>query len=72
MKKMLAAVFASAVFTLAAADIHMAGDSTMMTYRGKDAPQQGWGQRMQELVKDGVTVKNRSKICSGRSKRATS
>ena len=32
----------------------------MMTYRGKDAPQQGWGQRMQELVKDGVTVKNRS------------
>ena len=60
MKKLLAAVFASAVFTLAAADIHMAGDSTMMTYRGKDAPQQGWGQRMQELVKDGVTVKNRA------------
>lgn len=60
MKKLLAAVFASAVFSLAAADIHMAGDSTMMNYRGKDAPQQGWGQRMQELVKDGVTVKNRS------------
>ena len=60
MKKLLAAVFASAVLSLAAADIHMAGDSTMMTYRGKDAPQQGWGQRMQELVKDGVTVKNRS------------
>ena len=60
MKKLLAAVLASALFTLAAADIHMAGDSTMMTYRGKDAPQQGWGQRMQELVKDGVTVKNRS------------
>ncbi len=60
MKKLLAAVLASAVFTLAAADIHMAGDSTMMTYRGNVAPQQGWGQRMQELVKDGVTVKNRS------------
>ena len=60
MKKLLAAILASAVFALAAADIHMAGDSTMMTYRGKDAPQQGWGQRMQELVKDGVTVKNRS------------
>ena len=60
MKKLLAAVFASAVFTLAAADIHMAGDSTMMTYRGNAAPQQGWGQRMQELVKDGVTVKNRA------------
>ena len=60
MKKLLATILASAVFALAAADIHMAGDSTMMTYRGKDAPQQGWGQRMQELVKDGVTVKNRS------------
>ena len=60
MKKLLAAVFASAVFTLTAADIHMAGDSTMMTYRGNAAPQQGWGQRMQELVKDGVTVKNRA------------
>ena len=60
MKNLLAAVLVSAVFSLAAADIHMAGDSTMMTYRGKDAPQQGWGQRMQELVKDGVTVKNRS------------
>jgi lysophospholipase L1-like esterase len=60
MKKLLTAVFASAVFSLAAADIHMAGDSTMMTYRGKDAPQHGWGQRMQELVKDGVKVYNRS------------
>ena len=60
MKKMLAAALALAVFTLAPADIHMAGDSTMMNYRGNVAPQQGWGQRMQELVKDGVTVKNRS------------
>ena len=38
----------------------MAGDSTMQTYRGNYAPQQGWGQRVQELVKDGVTVKNRA------------
>ena len=60
MKKLLAAIFVSAVFSLAAADIHMAGDSTMMNYRGNVAPQQGWGQRMQELVKDGVTVKNRA------------
>ena len=60
MKKLFAAIFASTVFTLAAADIHMAGDSTMMNYRGNVAPQQGWGQRMQELVKDGVTVKNRA------------
>lgn len=61
MKKLvLSAVIASAVSFLAAADIYMAGDSTMQTYRGNYAPQQGWGQRMQELVKDGVTVKNRS------------
>ena len=60
-KLLLAAAFASTVFfSLAAADIHMAGDSTMMNYRGNVAPQQGWGQRMQELVKDGVTVKNRA------------
>ena len=61
MKKIiLAAVLASAAFLLAAADIYMAGDSTMQTYRGNYAPQQGWGQRMQELVKDGVKVNNRS------------
>ena len=60
MKTILAVLLVSAACTLAAADLYMAGDSTMMTYRGKDAPQQGWGQRMQELVKDGVTVKNRS------------
>ena len=56
MKNMLAVLFASASFILAAADIYMAGDSTMQTYRGNYAPQQGWGQRMQELLKDGVTV----------------
>ena len=60
MKNMLAVLFASASFILAAADIYMAGDSTMQTYRGNYAPQQGWGQRMQELVKDGVKVYNRS------------
>ena len=61
MKKLiLAAVLASAASLLAAADIYMAGDSTMQTYRGNYAPQQGWGQRMQELVKDGVKVNNRS------------
>ena len=56
----LAAFLVSASFVLAAADIYMAGDSTMQTYRGNYAPQQGWGQRMQELVKDGVKVNNRS------------
>ena len=59
-KLLLAAVLASAASLLAAADIFMAGDSTMQTYRGNYAPQQGWGQRMQELVKDGVKVNNRS------------
>ena len=60
MKEMLAAVLLVSASLILAADIHMAGDSTMMTYRGGYAPQQGWGQRMQELAKDGVTVKNRS------------
>ena len=55
-----AAFLAFAASMLAAADIYMAGDSTMQTYRGNYAPQQGWGQRMQELVKDGVTVHNHS------------
>ena len=59
-KLLLCAVLASAASILAAADIYMAGDSTMQTYRGNYAPQQGWGQRMQELVKDGVKVNNRS------------
>lgn len=62
MKKLILAAFlaSAASILVSAADIYMAGDSTMMTYRGKDAPQQGWGQRMQELVKDGVKVNNRS------------
>ena len=64
MKTLSRLLFASALFAVCsavlAADIHMAGDSTMQTYRGNYAPQQGWGQRMQELVKDGVTVHNRS------------
>ena len=64
MKTLPRLLFASALFAVCsavlAADIHMAGDSTMQTYRGNFAPQQGWGQRMQELVKDGVTVYNRS------------
>ena len=59
--RLLTAVITLAVSAaVSAADIHMAGDSTMQTYRGNYAPQQGWGQRMQELVKDGVTVHNRS------------
>ena len=64
MKTLPRLLLASALFAVCsavlAADIHMAGDSTMQTYRGNYAPQQGWGQRMQELVKDGVTVHNRS------------
>lgn len=42
------------------ADIYMAGDSTMQTYRDRDYPQQGWGQRVQELTVDGVKVSNQS------------
>ena len=45
---------------LAAADLYMAGDSTMQTYREKAYPQQGWGQRMQELAGPGTKVHNLS------------
>jgi len=67
-KQLLAAVISVVSVFVCAADIYMAGDSTMQTYRGNYAPQQGWGQRMQELVKDGVHVYNRS--IGGRSTRS--
>ena len=45
MKTIFAAVLgvglAVGAASVASADIYMAGDSTMMTYRGNDAPQQG-------------------------------
>lgn len=59
-KNILASVFFSSIISIFAADIYMAGDSTMQTYNGSYYPQQGWGQRMQELTIDGVKVSNQS------------
>ena len=68
--KIWIASFALAVvappFAVAAADaasampapitVRMMGDSTMVSYPESAAPQQGWGQRFQEHLRDGVTV----------------
>lgn len=43
---------------LAAADIYMAGDSTMCKYSEKIAPRAGWGMAMQKKCKPGTTVFN--------------
>lgn len=40
------------------ADIYLAGDSTMCHYHEKQAPQQGWGNELQDLCKDGTNVFN--------------
>lgn len=44
------------VLSVAAADIWMAGDSTMSPYGGRYFPQQGWGQRLQDFCVEGVKV----------------
>ena len=44
--------------TVAAADIYMAGDSTMATYPAARAPLTGWGQALQTFCKPGVRVYN--------------
>ena len=55
-------------FSIFAVDIHMAGDSTMQSYRDSYYPQQGWGQRMQELTISGVKINN--KAMAGRSSKS--
>ena len=47
--------------TASAADIHMAGDSTMATYPASRAPLTGWGQVLQEFCRSGVRVRNFAK-----------
>ena len=59
MKKILAALFVIPAL-LHAADIYMAGDSTMAEYGATYVPLTGWGMAMQDLCKDGVTVHNRA------------
>jgi lysophospholipase L1-like esterase len=48
--------------------IYLAGDSTVQTYGAGQAPQQGWGQRIQELFSDDVTFVN--KAIGGRSSKS--
>ncbi len=60
MKKLFTFALLSLTGFTFAADLYMAGDSTMQTYAKKVYPQEGWGQRMQALVKEGVKVHNKS------------
>jgi|GEM_PF-410505 len=40
--------------------VYIAGDSTVQTYSASQAPQQGWGQRIQEFFTTDVTFVNKS------------
>ena len=68
MKKLLLSLLALPAL-LTAADIYMAGDSTMQEYdQKKYAPMEGWGAKMQKLCVPGVTVHNRAR--GGRSSKS--
>ena len=61
MKKIILSLL-SLPLMLTAADIYMAGDSTMQEYdQKKYAPMEGWGAKMQNLCIPGVTVHNRAR-----------
>ena len=57
MKKSLAVVMTLPML-LGAADLYLAGDSTMCDYAEKRAPLTGWGTALKSLVKPGVNVTN--------------
>jgi lysophospholipase L1-like esterase len=40
--------------------VYVAGDSTVSTYTAAQAPQQGWGQRIQEFFTSDVTIVNKA------------
>lgn len=40
--------------------VYLAGDSTVSTYTAAQAPQQGWGQRLQEFFTSDVVIVNRA------------
>ena len=57
--KKFCALFCSLPLLAAAADLYLAGDSTMCDYDpAKRAPQMGWGTALAALVKPGVKVAN--------------
>ena len=57
MKKLVLSLLALPLLA-SAANIHMAGDSTMANYPARRAPLTGWGMKMQEKCVEGVKVYN--------------
>ena len=59
MKRFLSLLLATAgILSAGAADIFLAGDSTMADYPASQAPQTGWGQALKRYAKNGVKVCN--------------
>ena len=58
MKKAFFCMAIAALFPLGAADVYLAGDSTMATYPESFKPHTGWGEVLQEFAKKSVTVHN--------------
>ncbi len=61
MKAILSVVLSAVAATVFAADIHMAGDSTMANYGERRLPMWGWGQALPELCAENVAVRNHAK-----------
>jgi lysophospholipase L1-like esterase len=59
MKKIILALLALPLL-ISAADIYMAGDSTMCLRQEKEFPLYGWGMPLKKMVKDGVKIHNRA------------
>ena len=56
--KKLSVVLCAVPLLAGAADLYLAGDSTMCPYPSSQAPQMGWGPALTALVKPGVQVTN--------------
>jgi lysophospholipase L1-like esterase len=59
MKKIILAVLTLPLL-LSAADIYMAGDSTMCLRKEKEFPLYGWGMPLEKMTIDGVKIHNRA------------
>ena len=67
MKKFLGTLFVLPLL-LAAADIYLAGDSTMCLRQKKEYPLYGWGMPLEKMVKPGVRIHNHAE--GGRSSKS--
>ena len=67
MKKLVLSLLALPLLA-AAADIYMAGDSTMCLRQKKEYPLYGWGMPLEKMVIDGVKIHNRAE--GGRSSKS--